>query len=360
MIEFGHRFLGLACAFLNTGLSSAGFILQRKAHLISENGHTGQQQMRHLGIALYIVAALPDVLAYTMIPQVLCATVACFRLVVVCVLGHIFLEEHLQTKDARSIGVCTAGTMLCVLFGPGGDDKTAASMDSSNIYHPKVVIYSIVALSLLVVFLAIVHADSFGWIVTDSKLYRYSLPVATALAYAVEKVYNTELGFIQRPQNILLEPMWLFMVIAVALLGLTDFYLNVRAAERMPVHLFVPLSFAFGHSLQCFQAMVIFDEFDDMTVFCSTMTLLGACLSLIGALMIQQTQFDAPEKQTSRSFSESPKNGSKKTFELPGGNGWWDSWYCWMIQCLQQGNELCRRCRHRTKTSYRSKVSHIV
>lgn len=158
------------------------------------------------------------------------------------------------------------------------------------------VAYTVVGLGLLVVFLVIVHADSFGWLVTSSNVYRYSLPIATALAYAVEKVYNTELGFVQRPQNIFLEPIWLCMVIAVALLGLTDFYLNVRAAQRMPVHLFVPLSFAFGTSLQCFQAMVIFDEFVDMTVFCSTMTLLGAALSLLGALMIQPPQFETPTR----------------------------------------------------------------
>merc|ERR1712070_430875 len=82
----------------------------------------------------------------------------------------------------------------------------------------------------------------------------------------------------------------------VVLLGLTDFYLNVRAAERMSVHLFVPLSFAFGTSLQCLQAMLIFDEFKGMTVFHSAMTLRGACLSLVGALMIRPPQFEARDR----------------------------------------------------------------
>lgn len=341
-MTLGHRVLGLFFAFLNTGLSSVGFVLQRKAHLLSERGLQSPRPLRLLGIVLYIAAALPDVVAYTLIPQVLCATVACFRLVVVCVMGHVFLGEHLRQEDARSIAICTLGTMLCVLFGPGVDENAApSSSGSSALYHPKVVAYTVVGLGLLIVFLVLVHADSFGLLLSSSKLYRYSLPVATALAYAVEKVYNTELGFVQKPQNILLEPMWLFMVAAVALLGLTDFYLNVRAAERMPVHLFVPLSFAFGTSLQCFQAMVIFDEFVDMTYFCSAMTLLGAGLSLLGALMIQPPQFETPLVSVRRT-EEVPTNG-------------WDVWKFKAV-CMRRAHKGYLLCCQRVHNLWRRQL----
>lgn len=299
-MSVGNRVLGLACAFLNSFMSSIGFVLQRKAHLTKGKDSvvsTSRDPIWILGIVLYIAAALPDVWAYTLIPQVLCATVACFRLVVVCALGHAFLGEHLGRQDAHSIAICTTGTILCVMFGPSADEKTRAS---GEIHHPKAVAYSIVALCVLGIFLVIVHADSFAWssdiIPTSSNLYRFSLPVATALAYAVEKVFNTELGFIQKPDNILLEPTWLCMVIAVAALGLTDFYLNTRAAERLPVHLFAPVTFAFATSLQCMQAMLIFDEFVDMSLLCSMMTLIGAGLALAGALMIQPSQFDAKDR----------------------------------------------------------------
>lgn len=40
-----------------------------------------------------------------------------------------------------------------------------------------------------------------------------------------------------------------------------DFYLNVRAAARMPLQVFLPVSFALATSLQFFQAMCIFGEF---------------------------------------------------------------------------------------------------
>jgi hypothetical protein len=295
-MSVGNRVLGLACAFLNSFMSSIGFVLQRKAHLTKGKDSvvsTSRDPIWILGIVLYIAAALPDVWAYTLIPQVLCAAVACFRLVVVCALGHAFLGEHLGRQDAHSIAICTAGTILCVMFGPGSEEKTKAS---GEIHHPKVVAYSIVGLCVLGIFMVIVHADSFGWVVTSSNLYRFSLPAATALAYAVEKVFNTELGFIQRPENILLEPTWLCMVIAVAALGLTDFYLNTRAAERMPVHLFAPVTFAFATSLQCLQGMLIFDEFSDMSLFCSMMTLLGVGLALAGALMIQPSQFETKDR----------------------------------------------------------------
>merc|ERR1719379_1163949 len=106
----------------------------------------------------------------------------------------------------------------------------------------------------------------------------------------MEKVFNTELGFVQRPENIFLEPLWLCMLGSIAALGLLDFYLNMRAAERMPVHLFVPLSFAFATCLQCLQAMFIFKEFVDMSVTSTSLTMLGAGMSLVGALMIQPSQ----------------------------------------------------------------------
>jgi len=286
-MSVGHRILGLALAFLNTALSSTGFVLQRKAHLV---GDSSSKTLSLIGVGLYIAAALPDVWAYTLIPQMLCATVACFRLVVVCVMGHVFLGEHLGRRDARSIAICTSGTILCVMFGPSGD----VTPDENRQRHQgKVVAYSIVGLLVLGVFLVIAHADSLGWVLASSKLYRFSLPIATALAYAVEKVFNTELGFVEKPQNIFLEPTWLCMVGMVALLGLTDFYLNMRAAGRMPVHMFVPLSFAFATSFQCFQAMVIFDEFADMSVFCCVMTSLGAGLALAGALLIQPRQLES-------------------------------------------------------------------
>jgi len=80
------------------------------------------------------------------------------------------------------------------------------------------------------------------------------------------------------------------MVGAVVLLGLTDFYLNMRAATRMRVSVFVPLAGAFNTCIQNFQAMFVLDEYANMSGFASCMTLFGAALSLGGALMIQVQQ----------------------------------------------------------------------
>lgn len=305
--------MGLICSFLNMALSSAGFVLQRKAHLMTERNYQSFQPLWLLGVILYIAAALPDIIAYALLPQVLCATIACFRVVVVCMLGHVFLGEHLGRGEAHNIGICTLGTILCVLFGPGDDDSLAVG--PGDLKHPNVAVYSALGLLALGVFFVIAHGDSLGWLSCDSKLYRFSLPFATALAYGVEKVFNTELGFVHKPKNIFEHPLWLTMAGMVALLGIADFYLNVRAAKRMPLFIFVPLSFAFSTSLQCLQAMVVFEEFTGMTPLDCSLTWLGVTLSLAGALRIQPPHLDAREVEISevqlmtRIRSEAPITG---------------------------------------------------
>merc|ERR1719491_1165932 len=69
----------------------------------------------------------------------------------------------------------------------------------------------------------------------------------------------------------------------------------------MPVHVYVPLSFAFCTLVQNFQGLFIFDEIKHMTATHSALTLLGAALALAGALTIQPLQltllFDKSVKQ---------------------------------------------------------------
>jgi len=153
MIPVGRRVLGIGFAFLNTVLSSVGFVLQRKAHLMSEREFHSYRPLWLFGVILYIAAALPDVVAFTMIPQVLCATISCFRLVMVCLLGHLVLGEHLGRRDVHSIGMCTLGTIACVMFGPASDESISVS--PSEFHHPKVTIYTVVGLGLLVFLLQV-------------------------------------------------------------------------------------------------------------------------------------------------------------------------------------------------------------
>lgn len=52
------------------------------------------------------------------------------------------------------------------------------------------------------------------------------------------EVFNTEIGFVRPPNTlsgIFREPLWLCMVASIGALGATDFYLNLRAAAKMPV-----------------------------------------------------------------------------------------------------------------------------
>merc|ERR1712113_1001636 len=111
------------------------------------------------------------------------------------------------------------------------------------------------------------------------------------LAFALEKVFNTEIGFITPPENLptglIGEPQWTFMAAAIGLLGLMDFYLNLRGAKQMPVQVFVPVSFALATTLQYFQSVFIFGEFKEMDDVHAALSISGALLSLVGALCIQ-------------------------------------------------------------------------
>lgn len=285
--------VGLCMALLNCALSSVGITLQRKAQLLSEQERTPDSKLHRglwlTGVFLYILAAGPDVLSYTMVPQVVCTTVACFRLVVVTTLAHFCLQERVQSREILGMVACSFGTFVCLVFGPGPDEEKAFA-ETGELFHPQVVTYLIVGFAVLLALLALEHADWLHCIVRHN-VRLITLPLATGLAYGLEKVFNTEIGFIHPPSDLpwglVAHPQWSGMVLAIALLGCTDFYLNFRGAQRMPLQVFLPISFALSTVLQYFQSVAIFGEFEDMDRRHTCLSVLGALVSLAGALCIQ-------------------------------------------------------------------------
>jgi len=286
MLVEGRFLVGLGLALTNCVLASVGFIMQRKAQLLSEAGEVkGVCSIRALGVVLYILAALPDLLSYTLVPQVVCTTVACFRLVLVTFLAHTFLQELVSFREALGMLVCSVGTFICLVYGPKPDEIQEDVM-AEELYHPQVWAYLAVGLGLLLMLLVLEHSDYVG---RCNVGHCATLPLATGVAFALEKVFNTEIGFLKTPedmQGLLQAPMWVGMVISIAILGLLDFYLNLRAAARMPVQVFLPMYFALATSLQFFQSVVVFSEFAQMNALHSGLSLAGAFVSLAGAMLI--------------------------------------------------------------------------
>mmetsp|Transcript_72449 Transcript_72449/g.183380 ORF Transcript_72449/g.183380 Transcript_72449/m.183380 type:complete len:338 (+) Transcript_72449:67-1080(+) len=296
----GMKFLlGLSCALANGVMSSIGFTMQRKAQLISEESRDEDVQrrssfIRNAGVVLYILAAVPDVISYTLVPQVVCTTVACFRLVFVTFLAHTFLHEEVRGREALGMAICTLGTFLCLVFGPRPEDIKADDM-AQTFYHAQVWTYLGFGLVILVLLLAVEHLGRFGTYHSSKQVHYITLPLATGLAFALEKVFNTEIGFVQTPASLpgLFDtPLWCTMVVSIVLLGLTDFYLNLRGAASMPVQVFLPTAFALSTSLQFFQSIFIFGEFADMTARNAALSIWGALISLGGTLLIQPPRFD--------------------------------------------------------------------
>jgi len=281
----GRRAGGLVLIFVSMCLSSVGFVLQRKAHLLNrdEDSSYRSRPLWLVGVIIYAMAALPDVVAYTLIPQMLCSAVGCLRVAIASVLGHFFLAERLGRREVAGIVVCTIGVLLSVRFGPGDD---AVPLYPGELHSHIVTRYVTTGLVFLAVLLVFVHATPLG----TNKMQFFALPCTTALVYGLEKVFNSELTYVPMPEKVLAEPLWLQLVGAVSLFGLLDFYLNLRAAQHMPVHMYVPLSFAFGTFIQNFQGLVVFDEIKGMQLSHSLLTFLGVTLALAGAFVINPPQ----------------------------------------------------------------------
>jgi len=293
--------LGVSLCFLNLALSSAGFIMQRKAHLVMEQQGLASEtrispstisprRLLHVGIFLYIVACVPDVVAYMLVPQVVCVTVACCRMVVLTVLAHHFLQERLHRRVIFGMAICTLGTVVCISFGPRPSDFTAAV--AGEFYHPEVSVYLVVGLSILAILLVVEHIEALSFCRghVSKNVHHITLPTSTGIAFAFEKVFNTELGFLDPPKGLplglLMQPHWTSVLVAIAVLGLLDFYLNLRGARRMPLQVFAPLVFVFCTSLQYFQSVFVFHELRDLSAVDARLSLLGACGSLLGSLII--------------------------------------------------------------------------
>jgi len=294
LASLGRRAGGLVLMFASMCLSSIGFVMQRKAHLESQDGGWSRCLRNPLwlaGVALYISAALPDVVAYTRIPQMLCCSVGCFRIVMISVLGHFWLGDRLGRREITGIATCAIGALLCVRFGPGSETMPTYP---GELHGRKVTYYVYAGLVLLGILLLVVY-KSFSE--PSSKLLSCALPMTTALSYGLGKVFNSELAYVPIPDHFLYEPLLFKLMGAILFFGLLDLCLNLQAAQRMPVHVYAPLYFAFGVLIQNFQGLVIFDEIKDMEVYHTALTFLGAGLALAGALMIQLPQFEKNEEK---------------------------------------------------------------
>lgn len=295
--------LGICLALLNAVLSSSGLTLQRLSALKdveakqqpNENHKWSCSPVWIVGVVLYVSAAAPDVVAYVLIPQVVCTAVACFRVALVAVMACACLGEFVQLQQVFGMAICSTGTFLCLTFGPKGQEAESAS--ASEFYHENVVMYLIVGIATLLFLLAVEHADDIKVGCGMSERLRcLTLPLCTGLAYGLEKCFNTEIGFVKSPKNPFHHSRWLGMASAIALLGLTDFYLNLRGARTMKVQVFVPVAFAWGTVVQYFQSIFIFEELQGMSILHVALSTTGACLSLIGALCIETPSNDKYDK----------------------------------------------------------------
>lgn len=327
MAPFARWALGLSLALLSCFLSSLGLTLQRLSALQAEKLHLDTEaapapkSCRALwifGVVLYIVASVPDVLSYVLVPQVVCGAVACFRLVVVTCLACFVLGEKLNKQQLAGMAACTIGTFVCLSFGPVNGDKKAMAR---KFHHPQVAVYLVVGCILLAVLLAFDHMEVVcRRFQKGAKCRWFTLPLLTGLAFAMSKVFNTEIGFLPMPQNLFEDPLWIGMAAGIAILGLTDFYLNLRATKLMAVQVFIPVSFAWCVTLQYFQSAVLFEELERLSAIRASLSVVGAFLSLLGAILIQAPKVDLARFQRKKGGATDSSDAARGGIDLDSGS----------------------------------------
>jgi len=297
---------GVCSALVSNALSSSGLVMQRSAHLkkleCTSNGDLAgasrSSRFYIAGVAVYIIAAPFDVLSYGLAPQVVCSTIGCFRIVLVTALAWIALNEPVGLRSIAGVGICTWGTFLCLWSSPeelAGEPPTSSVQ---GLYHKRSGPYLVLGVGLLILLLVCDHTMAY-WghcIQRSQSLQGFVLSFATAWAFAVEKVINNELGFVKMPDEFSMTfiwfglaatSMWFLLVASLALFGLLNLYLNLRGMKLLPVKVFVPLTVGFGNALRLFQSVWILEEFHSATRSDMALSLFGAFLALLGALLIQ-------------------------------------------------------------------------
>jgi len=282
--------------------SALGLTMQRWSHVRRANNdedtRPGCELEWSVGVALCIVAAVPNVLSYTLAPMVVCGTVNCLQLVFVTILASVLLHEPFSGRSALGMLVCCCGAWLCLYFGPSG---TGTVRTEEELYTGQVVFYLIGALSVMVALLLFEHGEMFGVEYSRYiKWHRITLPLACSLVYGTEKVFNSGLALQSDHTKMFFDPLFLMSASMTAALGALDFYMNTLAVWRLPIQLFVPMSFGMGTTIQYVQSVGIFEELNGLPWVRWILSILGMLMALCGAIVIQKSA----SKETSSSLIE--------------------------------------------------------
>merc|ERR1719387_1191396 len=90
--------------------------------------------------------------------------------------------------------ICTVGTVCCLQFGPTIAEKKHAK--PAEMLNPKVLSYLTIGFLLLIGLTIVEHKASLRTFLPQFAQH-FVLPFLTALAFCLEKIFNTEIGFVR-------------------------------------------------------------------------------------------------------------------------------------------------------------------
>lgn len=298
-MEFGCWYLGLYLAVLSNIFGSVGFTLLRWSHLHNlrlpeeEQRSDCARPMYVAGALTYLLSTPLEAVAYMMVPQILCATLRCSRLPLTTILSRIFLDGQMRASQILGVSLCMLGSVCCMLSAPTG--QTMEFARPSGDLAPKVLIYM---LASVVVILVLMWIECTSSRCPQPQWQILVIPFLSSYAWCLEKVLNTELGFAPSLQDLWLIPKWAAMVFGILAIGVFEYYYSFRGLKKLPVQVFVAITFAFTTPLQYLQSLVILDEFQTVAPTQAALAMTGAIVALIGGMLVTLPTFDQPVLST--------------------------------------------------------------
>jgi hypothetical protein len=265
--------------------------------------------LRGLGIAVYLVASIPDMLSFMVAPSKLLMLLSSVEPLLVGLLTYFLLPQESALFTFQQ----STGTVLCIagIFGYTIFSVSAGTIfgleefanEALSAQHASSEGFLFAAWERLVMYLAIALPCliCFAWKARQSynemessgiARFPLSFPITVALSLALQHLALVMLGLSMTASDAVhkspISPI-LLCVVAVVCMVCGSFHV-CRGITQAPPHIFATIYYTMGALLQMFQSTVIFREYHDVPTNKAFAAISCALVSLFGLAQLHLSQ----------------------------------------------------------------------
>lgn len=258
--------LGCALQLLACSASACGLVLQRASS--RTRGNRSLHLAGRAGVALCVLAALPDTLSYLLAPQSLLAQLGCLEPMVVAALAWFLLPDDAELITGQEVAttlLCVAGTIGCASCAPEGSVVLQGPEVEEGALEMRVFLY----LLLLI--------PAFGSLAYEEHEERRRntrpccqgllLPALAGASLAIQRLTMAALGVALQAHggvpslSLLGDPAVPALAVVLGLAAISCLFHVWRGAREQPPHVFVPVYCAISAALQLAQSVLVLREY---------------------------------------------------------------------------------------------------